>query len=442
MTRRNGGRARRARRHTAKPVRRAAETVEIVSVGLQGDGSAYLEDGTRVFVPFTLPGDTVLVQPTHRRGDGLAAEVIEKVSGPVHAEPICGVFGTCGGCQLQHMPTNDYVDWKSSVVATALSRQGITAHLEPLIRVPVNSRRRATLRAVHAADGVVMGFNAPYTDRVIAITSCPLLLPRMDTLIPPLSDVLRYTMAPKSRLDIAISVIDGVVDIAFKGPMDLSLSAREAIAEFAERCDIGRIVLANPDDGCEPLIVRSDIVLKFDDIRIPVPPLSFLQPSLDGEAALQRLVCAALKDMATVADLYAGLGTFAVPLARAGTNVTAMDAAVPQIEALSLAVARSPLSGRLQAGVRDLHKAPLSVEELDTYTAVVFDPPRSGAVSQSKNLADGRVQRIVAVSCNPSTLARDLRILIDGGYRLESVTPVDQFPQTFHVEAVAVLERP
>ncbi|MCG8386946.1 MAG: hypothetical protein MJA30_15475, partial [Cytophagales bacterium] len=138
------------------------------------------------------------------------------------------------------MPTNDYVDWKSQVVATALSRQGITVNLDPLIRVPVNSRRRATLRAIKAADGVIIGFNAPYTDRVISITSCPLLLLRMDALIPSLSDVLRYTMAPKSRLDVAITVIDDVVDIAFKGNLDLSLSGREAVAEFAERCDIGR----------------------------------------------------------------------------------------------------------------------------------------------------------------------------------------------------------
>ncbi len=445
MTRRNFGQGRRRGRGNARRQKKVPtlpqETVEIQSIALQGDGESALDNGTRVFVPFTLPGDIVRVQPTHRRGDGFAATVVEKLSGADHASPICNVFGVCGGCQMQHVPTDVYIAWKTDVVSKALSRRGIDTEVSPLVQAPTNSRRRATFRAVCTVDDVVFGFNAPYTERVVPISSCPLLTPKLDSLIPALVDLLRDIMTPNQHLDVAVTVIQGNVDIVFKGADELPLAAREAIAVFARTFDIARISATDSDDEIEPLIVNKDVFVAFDDCRISMPALSFLQPSDEGETLIRDIVLSAIPSASRVADLYAGLGTFSVLIALAGHHVDAIDAAAPQTDALSHAAAQSSAGGRLRAMVRDLHKDPLTVAELNVYDAVIFDPPRSGARTQAAMLADSDVSRVVAVSCNPSTLARDLRLLIDGGYRLKALTPIDQFPQTYHVEAVAVLER-
>ena len=422
--------------------RRPPETIEIRAIAQQGDGESTLTDGTRVYVPYTLPGDVVHVQPEHRRGDGVSARILDVKSSSERASPICEVFGRCGGCQLQHLTDADYVSWKTNVVTTALARQGIDDPVVyPMCRTPARSRRRATLALVRTKDDVIFGFNAAYSDTIVPLDACPLLIDELDDLIVPLRGLLTRILTARQRLSIAMTAVNGAVEIGFKGDLSLTLEVREAIAAFAERHDIARIVIAPEDDDIEPLIARRDLLIGSTDIQIVVPPMSFLQPSKEGEIMLQDLVTSVIGDHGQVADLFAGLGTFSMPLLSNGTCVSAFDSASMQIAALSTAIGKSRFAAKLNAHVRDLFADPLLRDELSAYDAVVFDPPRAGAKAQAAELASSDVRTVIAVSCNPSTMARDLRLLLDGGYKLQAITPIDQFPYSYHVEAVAILHR-
>jgi len=431
-----------ARRAKAEP-KRAAETVTISKIAQQGDGEASLADGTRVFVPLTLPGDEIRVQPGPRRGDGVAGSVLEWIERQPRAEPLCEVFGTCGGCQLQHLPADDYEAWKTGAVRTALSRHGLDVDIAPLRRVPVNARRRATLSLVMTADGPVLGFNAAYSDRVIGMDGCPLLAPPLAALWGPIRDFCTTIFKAPARADIRLTAAGpGSVEVVIVTDQPLDLVRREAVAGFSETHDIARFCWQHGAASPEPVVQRRAVVLHIGKAEIELPVGGFLQPSADGEAILQELVMAGVGDAAKIADLYCGIGTFAFVMASAGKHVLAVDDNVAQVAALDQAAGRAGLGGHVRTEVRDLKSSPLEARAFAELDAAVFDPPRAGAKAQAECLADSDAATVVAVSCNPATLARDLRILVDGGYRIDSLTPVDQFPMSYHVEAVAVLRRP
>ena len=252
------------------------------------------------------------------------------------------------------------------------------------------------------------------------------------------------------RADIAMTAV-GVsgqdVELVITSGHKVDLKAREALAGFAEAQDVVRIAWSEPGLPPEQIVQRRDLMLHLGGVDIQLPINGFLQPSVDGEALLQDLVIEGLGDVVTakggrIADLYCGVGTFALPLAAARKHVLAVDGIAAQAGALATAAGRAGLGGRLSTDVRDLKMEPLMPNELNEFDAVIFDPPRAGAKVQVEELANSTVPCIIAVSCNPATLGRDLRILIDAGYRLDKVTPVDQFPMTHHAEAVAVLHRP
>jgi 23S rRNA (uracil1939-C5)-methyltransferase len=429
---------------------RAPEVVTVTKVAQQGDGEALLADGVRVFMPLTLPGDIVRVQPGAKRGDGMVGSVLEFIETVPRAAPICPVFGQCGGCQLQHMPADAYAEWKRDAVAAGLSRQGIDIELEPLRTVPLASRRRASLAAVMTQNGLRFGFNEAHSDRIIDIPSCPLLVSALQNLLAPVRAMLVDILAGGERADIAMTAV-GVsgqdVELAITSRHKVDLKAREALAAFAEAHDVVRIAWSEPGVPPEQIVQRRDLMLHLGGVDIQLPINGFLQPSVDGEALLQDLVIEGLGDIVTakggrIADLYCGVGTFALPLAAVRKHVLAVDGIATQAGALATAAGRAGLGGRLSTDVRDLKMEPLMPNELNEFDAVIFDPPRAGAKVQVEELANSIVPCIIAVSCNPATLGRDLRILIDAGYRLDKVTPVDQFPMTHHAEAVAVLRRP
>lgn len=434
-------RRRSARRSKPAP-KRPAETIVISKIAQQGDGEGQLADATRVFVPLTLPGDEILVQPGTKRGDGLAGSVLEWIERQPRKEPICDVFGICGGCQLQHVPEADYRKWKTDAVRTALARHGFAIDIEPLRQVPVDARRRATLSLVMTADGPVLGFNGAYSDRVIGMDGCPLLAQSLSRLWVPMRDFCVQVFKAPMRADIRITAAaPGSIEVVVAADQELDLAKREAIAGFSETHDIARFCWQNAGTSPEPVVQRRPVLLSIAKAEIELPVGGFLQPSAEGEAILQELVMAGVAKARKVADLYCGIGTFSFVLASAGKHVLAIDDNAAQIAALDQAAGRAGLGGHIQTEVRDLKSSPLQAGAFTEIDAVVFDPPRAGAKAQAECLADSDAGTIVAVSCNPATLARDLRILVDGGYRIESLTPVDQFPMSYHVEAVCVLRR-
>ena len=429
--------ARGARRAPASQV---AE-VTIAELGGRGDGIARL-DGAPVYVPFALPGERLRVR-LEPRGDGAFAGVpLERLSaGDARAEPACPHFGACGGCALQHLADPAYAGWKVETLRTALARQGLDeAAFEPLTRTPPGGRRRARLTVVGRRGPPAIGFNERASHRVIDLEACPVLSPRLTALLPPLRALLAPAVQPGQRLDIDALDLDGTVDLGFVAPFDPDLALREALAGFARAQDIARIVWRRSDrEPPEPVVQRRPVRACFGGVAVELPPGAFLQASAEGEAALTGF--ATRHAEGRVLELFAGAGTFTLPLAAQGRLVLAFEGDAALVEALAAAARRGGLAGRVRAERRDLVRRPIAATELAEADCVLLDPPRAGAAEQIAGIAGSGVATVVYVSCNPVSFARDARRLAEAGFRLDRVLPVDQFLWSPHLELAATLRR-
>lgn len=396
----------------------------------RGNGVAHGPRG-RLEIPFAAPGDRV------RLADGAVAG-LDPVS-PHRAEPPCPLFGRCGGCSVQHLDDATYAAWKSARVAEAFAARSLAAPVAPLVRSPLASRRRATLTAVRSGTRTLVGYRARGSHELVDVPACPALDPRLAAALPALRDLAARAAAPQARLTATLCAngIDvAITRPAAKGRGSTRRRNRPAGPPMLDAADpaVLRVTL----DG-EPLWTREAPVLRFGEALVTPPPAAFLQPTIAGEAALTALVEEGTAGARRIADLFAGIGTFALPLSRrAAVLAVELDG-----EALTaLAAARRPAGLRpVETLRRNLVQHPLAPSELDRFDAVVFDPPRAGARQLAASLAGSRVPQVVAVSCEPSTLARDCALLVAGGYTLTQVTPVDQFVATAHIEAVAFLRR-
>ncbi len=427
--------------------------VELVIEGLgaRGDGFARL-DGGLVFVPFTLAGDRVRVRLTGARGGDYKAEVLELLEeGPGRVEPPCPHFGTCGGCGLQHLSETSYGAWKQDLVSQALAQRGLNdIPVTAMVRVAPGTRRRATLAA--SRDGapvggkVVLGFHGRESHRVVDLASCLVLTPGLTALLPALRAALAPLLAPREVAVLTLCETETGIDLLIVSETAPNLAAREALAALAEAQDLARLSwAARPKAGAapepEPVVLRRSPLLHFAGVPVAPPPGGFLQPTAAGEAALVERVLAYLPEGAeTIAELYAGCGTFTFPLVARG-RVHAVERDETALAALWSAARQADLAGRITVTAQDLTRLPVLAEDLEGGDCVVFDPPRAGAREQAAEIARSSVPAAVAVSCNPKTFARDARILVDGGFSLVEVTPIDQFPWTGHLELVAKFRR-
>jgi len=416
-------------------------TVELVvaRVGAQGDGIAETPAGA-VWIPFTAPGDRVEARLGAIRGDGRAARLERLLAaGPARTEPPCPHFGRCGGCALQHLSDPFVADWKRERIVAALGQRGFAAApVEATRTAPAATRRRAGLGAVRVAAGVLLGFSERGGHRLVDVASCAVLHPALARLLPELRPFLTEVLRPTERADVQLETTDAGVSLWIVPPRPAGLAEREAGARFAERLDLARLAWGAPP---EPLAVRRPPTVRLGDADVELPPGAFRQPSAEGEAILTELVQEGIGEAARVVDLFGGLGTFALPLARRRRRVELYEGDRVLVAALTAAVRRAGLAS-LHAAQRDLFRRPLLPAELERYDAAVLDPPRAGAEAQARMLAASGLGRVVMVSCNPATFARDARILAEGGYRLARVVPVDQFRWSPHTELVAHFERP
>jgi 23S rRNA (uracil1939-C5)-methyltransferase len=416
--------------------------VDIEAIGGRGDGLGRGDEGT-VFVPFTVPGDRVRARLGPRRRAGTPAELVEVLKpGPTRRPPKCAHFGACGGCALQHLEAGAYAEWKRSLVVEALARRGFRdVETAPLVPIPPGSRRRASLSARRTGRGVVLGFMGRASHRVVGIEECPVLAPALVGLLAPLRGLLAALLEPGRQAELILTATESGADLVIAGDAALTLEGREALATFAESHDLARMAWRDLAEGeVEPVAERRAPVVRFGEARVRPPPGAFLQASAEAEAALAAEVLAGVEGAARVADLFAGLGTFALRVAGQAA-VHAVDSDAGMTRALAAAAHGTPGLKPVSVEARDLFHRPLGAEELAPYEAVVFDPPRAGAKAQAEALAVSGVPTVVAVSCDPATFARDARILVDGGYSLVRVVPVDQFLWSPRVELVALLRR-
>ncbi len=407
-------------------------------LGGRGDGVVDSDRG-RLYVPYTVPGDRVRVAVGKPRGDGFTADLREVMApGPDRIEPGCQHFYACGGCTMQQLAPAAYDDWKRDLVVQALARRDLAPEVAPLFQAPANDRRRAEFVARRVPKGVLLGFHERESLRIVDVVDCLVLNPVLVALLPKLRKGLKPLMKTGEAIDVHATVTETGVDLVLSGvwPRETLVG----LSAFADDLDLARLSLRGRG-WVEPVAVRRTPVVRFGGIAVTPPPGGFLQASPAAEGELTRLVQGFVGPARQVVDLYAGCGTFTLPLAAGGAVVRAYDDAAAAIGALTLAAGQGGLGGRVKAEMRDLSRRPLDLPELKKVEALLFDPPRAGAREQMVLLARSDVPVVAAVSCDPSSFARDARILVDGGYRLESVHPVDQFPHTGHVELAAVFRR-
>jgi 23S rRNA (uracil1939-C5)-methyltransferase len=421
-------------------------TVAIDRLGVQGDGLAQA-DGVPLFLLGGLPGETVTATLTVRRGDGWAGRVDTVTAGesPDRVPSICTLFGRCGGCSLHHLSEAAQADLKTDRIRRALQRQAFDAvPLRPLLMSPPASRRRASFAARRTAQGVILGFHEAASATILPLDACPILRPALVEALPAVRAALALLLPPGGMVDVVMTETGAGLDLVLVGLEKPDLAGREALAEVADRLDLAR--LAWSTDATSPVEIlaeRRAPWLMLDTARAILPPGAFLQATAEGEAALIAGVRAALDGVplrALIMDLFAGLGTFTLPLAAEGHRVTAVEGLADPLTALDRAARQAQLP--VTTLQRDLERRPMLASELEGFAAVVIDPPRAGAKAQSAELAASRVPLIAAVSCNPDTFARDAALLVEGGYRLDWVQPVDQFRWSPHVELVARFSRP
>ncbi len=411
--------------------------IEVTRVGSQGDGLATSPAGGPLFAPLTLPGDRVRV-----RVEGQRAEVVELLApGPDRVQPPCPHFGACGGCALQHWADAPYLAWKAEQVRLALAKERIATEILPTFASPPGTRRRLALHARRGGKGGVrLGFKERRSWSLVEIGVCPISDPRLVAALPALKALAApFLEHPKSAPTLHVTWTGAGLDVDVTGVErksgGLSADARMRAAEAASAGDMARVTLAG-----ETVYGARQPVVKLGDAVVALPPGAFLQAVPLAEAAMARVACDAVAGAKAIADLYCGVGTFTFRLAKLAP-VLAADAAAPAVAALRAAIATAPGLKPITAEARDLSRRPLLASELAKIDAVVFDPPRAGALEQTREIAASKASRVVGVSCNPTTFARDAGVLIDAGFRLEKVLPVDQFLWSPHVELVGVFSR-
>ena len=394
----------------------------IIRIAAKGDGVTV--NGRHVAL--TAPGDRVTA-------DG------RLLRGPHHVDPPCAHFPACGGCELQHVDEASLAEFVTGRVTGALAGQGVVpegvsaAHISP-----AHTRRRASLRAVRQGRQVIIGFAESGSHTLIDLMMCEVLDPRLFALLPPLRLLLARILPDRRAAHVRMSLVDQGIDLLLEGVRIEGLSGDEALLDFARAQQLARLTI-DDGDGQQTRWEPEPVTVSFGGVPVAFPPFAFLQATPDGEAVLVDAVRRALPEQGAVADLFCGLGTFALAIGE-GRPVYAAEAARDLVLALKQAAGRA--QRRLVADHRDLFRRPLTPAELNRFAAIIIDPPRAGAREQVMQLAASTVPVIAYVSCNPASFARDAAHLAAGGYRLESVKPVGQFRWSTHVELVGIFRRP
>ncbi|ALN72971.1 class I SAM-dependent RNA methyltransferase [Aureimonas sp. AU20] len=407
-----------------------SERLSIETLGQKGDGIAHL-GGEAVFVPFALPGEIVTVER-----DGSRARILDiEASSPERVAAPCPHFGVCGGCELQHMSEETYRAFKRGTVVEAFRRAGLDVPVGELAPCAPASRRRAVFSALRIDNRVLFGFHEALSPRIAAIHTCLVVVPEIASRLAFLEKLAVALIDRKRELRMTVTQTRAGLDIAIADAAKLNAQLRQRALELALAPGIARLSV-NSETIVEPQAPSVDV----DGFAVPLPPGAFLQAVAPAERAMAEVALPHLDKAKRVADLFCGIGTFTLRLARRQA-VHGVEFDAPALAAIETVRRGTQGLKPITTERRDLMRRPVTAKELAKFDGVLFDPPRAGAETQCRELARSTVKRVSAVSCNPTTLARDAAILIEGGYKLLSVTPIDQFLWSHHVEAVALFER-
>jgi 23S rRNA (uracil1939-C5)-methyltransferase len=407
----------------------------ITAISARGDATAEGEDGP-IYAPFALPGERV-----RARVAGHRADVIEVLEASAERQAAaCRHFGRCGGCQLQHWQGAPYLAWKRDQVREALARRGFGAiEVDPVVPAWGEGRRRAGFHAARQGGRVRLGFIERGGARLTPVDQCPVLAPKLEETGLKLAPLAEAVLPQRGEITLQCLLTDAGVDVAIKGAGRADLLKREALerlSAFAHELGLARLSI----DG-EPIVTRAKPALRMGRAVVTPPPGAFLQATAMGEEALAQLTREALAGADRVIDLFSGIGTFALRLAEAA-EVFAVEADEEMLAALkSAADGAGGALKEVRVLRRDLLRTPLASLEMKKYDGAVLDPPRSGARLQAEQIARAPIRKLAYVSCDPASFARDMKVLIEHGFTVKRVTPVDQFRWSPHVELVGAFER-
>lgn len=416
------------------------QKITIDQLGGRGDGIGHV-NGKPLYVPYTVSGDVIDVKVNGSKG---RLRHIHDNS-PHRIDPICRHFTRCGGCMLQHVNEDYYRNWKAGLISTALKNQGIeNAEIKPLLISPLHSRRRTAFQAIGRGNGdIVFGFAEKGSHNLIDIEMCPILVTDIVDIIEPLKGFLRNLLSKKQKMTIQITCGDNGLDVVFKGKGDVDLKLRMDLAEFAETNDLARISWFDTSlriPFYEMLAERRKPYVTFEGNKVFFPEGAFLQATKQGESALITAMLKGISGARHVVDLFSGCGTFSI----AAANHASVHAVENNEEMLSaLKNSANIMTGikQITTELRDLFLRPLLPHELNKYDVAIIDPPRAGAKHQMTEIINSQIKKLVMISCNPVTFSRDVQDLMNAGFYMGAVTPVDQFLYSSHLEIVSVFER-
>ena len=409
---------------------------ELLIRAVAGEGDGVTAEG--VYVPFTLPGERVLA-----KGVGERRDLFEVLEPSIQRQgPACKHFEVCGGCALQHWQDGPYLDWKVDRLVGTLARQHLETEILPAFAAKPATRRRLALHARRGhRDAARLGYKMRKSWDLVDIEMCPIADPRLEAALPAMRRLAAPLFEhPKSAPTLHVTLTDTGIDIDISGVErrsgGLSADARMQLAERAAEARFARVTM----DGEPAYMDDRAPSVAVGPARVAFPAGGFLQATPQAEKAMADFVVTQAAGAARIADLYCGVGTFTFRLAEIAP-VIAADFAAPAIRALTAALATAPGLKGVTAEARDLVRRPVLAEEMKKIDLVVIDPPRAGAIEQTAEIARSNVSRVIGVSCNAGTFARDARTLVDSGFRLERILPVDQFLWSPHMELVGVFSR-
>lgn len=348
---------------------------------------------------------------------------------------LCRHFGPCGGCLLQDMPQGEYRARKRQLVVDALAHHSVEAVVADIICVPPHSRRRATFKVANSKGQTQLGFHARQSHDIVDMQECRLLTPKLIAAVPRLRSMMAALLGDGEKAELHVTETDTGLDLALNWNRKLKPALTAALADWAAKLKLVRIT-----SGRDVAVQLARPMLRFGKADLPLPPKSFLQPTREGEAALQDRVAECLKGAKKIADLFSGCGTFTLPLAETA-QLHAVELDTRLLDALTEAARHTQGLKPVTTETRDLFKLPLTPPELKRFDAVLLDPPRAGALAQAREIGASAIKRVAYVSCNPQSFARDARVLIEAGFAMGEVVPVDQFLWSDHVELVAGFAR-
>jgi 23S rRNA (uracil1939-C5)-methyltransferase len=417
------------------------QILTIIGLSPKGSGFAMLED-KKVFVPYTVPGDQIRAKLSPQQDGTFQAEIIELLeASPQRVPSACPHFTICGSCLLQHLSPEAYQSHKIQKIMTALYNQGFEAPpLKELIVLPAGTRRRANFKAVKMQHGVSLGYYQRSSHHIVDTQQCSVVVSEIKNILPALRSLLNGILKVKQKAEVYITSTISGLDVLFKVEQnfDLSMILREKLVDFARLHKLSRLSV-----GCgrieEPIVTFNMPTVAFSGIQVEIDAAGFLQASQLADKVLSEVVSSYLPQSFTkAADLFCGRGTFTFLLAKYA-KVYAAEMDESALKALKKAAMLHQLS--IQTEHRNLFSSPLLPVELNKHHVVVINPPRVGAAKQAKQIALSQVPCVIMISCNPTTFAHDARILKEGGYQLESITPVDQFLWSEHIELVGQFKK-